>query len=351
MKKILIIAIAILSLQSCKKETVNVATFSGKIENNSATKLILTNNGDHEKEIIINEDGSFSDTLHIKTPGNYNIIIENINVGLAYLKNGYDISLKADNNSFLETLEYTGTGAATSNYLITQIKYGRSLGDTRMLFALDKDEFEKNLKNIRSSFDSIKTLYKDIDTTLLKTNDKQNEDFFAYLENNYDGQHARAKEMAKALEAIAKGKPSPEFNNFENFKGGKTSLKDLKGKYVYIDLWATWCAPCIAEIPALKSLEKQYHNKNIQFVSISIDDERTAGSWDNAHAKWKKMVADKDLTGVQLYAAQDLEFLQAYQVNSIPRFILIDPKGNIVDSNAPRPSDPKLITMFKELGI
>lgn len=128
-------------------------------------------------------------------------------------------------------------------------------------------------------------------------------------------------------------------------------MDSFKGSYVYIDIWATWCKPCLAQIPALKGLEEKYKNKKIKFVSISIDDESTAGSWDNALSKWKNMVESKSLTGVQLYAGQDIQFMQDYQVVGIPRFLLLDPKGNIISSNAPRPSDPSLEDLFKESGI
>ena len=63
------------------------------------------------------------------------------------------------------------------------------------------------------------------------------------------------------------------------------------------------------------------------------------------------MVKDKNLSGVQLYAGKDTKFAEEYLINGIPRFILIDPKGNIVNANAPRPSDPNLEVLFKELGI
>jgi peroxiredoxin len=66
-----------------------------------------------------------------------------------------------------------------------------------------------------------------------------------------------------------KGTPSPEFN-FENHKGGTTKLSDIKGKYVYIDIWATLRA-CRQEIPYLQKIEKKYEDKRIAFVSISID--------------------------------------------------------------------------------
>jgi len=155
--------------------------------------------------------------------------------------------------------------------------------------------------------------------------------------------------ITKAYEKIAgitKGRVSPKFVNYENHAGGTTSLDDLKGKYVFIDVWATWCGPCIVEIPALKRLEKQYHGKNIEFVSISID--RTGN-----HDKWKTMVSEKELGGIQLFADNEWNstFIKDYQITGIPRFILIDTEGKVVDPNAPRPSNPELIELFNSLNI
>ncbi|GAA3643891.1 TlpA family protein disulfide reductase [Flavivirga jejuensis] len=150
----------------------------------------------------------------------------------------------------------------------------------------------------------------------------------------------------EALKKLSRGEPSPVFTNYVNNSGGTSSLSDFRGKYVYIDVWATWCGPCLAEVPSLKKVEKQYHGKNIEFVSISIDVEKK-------RAAWSKMITDKELGGVQLLADKDwnTDFIKSYKINSIPRFILLDPKGNIVSWNAPRPSNPDLITLFNELNI
>ncbi len=145
---------------------------------------------------------------------------------------------------------------------------------------------------------------------------------------------------------LVKGNPSPKFINYENHKGGTTSLEDLKGKYVYVDVWATWCGPCKREIPFLKEVEKKFHNENVEFVSTSIDQAAD-------HEKWTAMVNEKELGGMQLFADNDWKskFVQDYGIQGIPRFILIDPQGNIVSADAPRPSDPKLIAMLEsELG-
>jgi thiol-disulfide isomerase/thioredoxin len=146
---------------------------------------------------------------------------------------------------------------------------------------------------------------------------------------------AKMAEQAAASDKM-KGQASASFN-YENAKGGTTKLEDFKGKYVYVDVWATWCGPCRKEIPFLKQVEEKYHGKKIEFVSISVDTAKD-------HDKWKKMVTDQSLGGVQLFADKDWgsAFVQSYGINSIPRFILIGPDGKIVDADAKRPSDPAL---------
>ena len=186
---------------------------------------------------------------------------------------------------------------------------------------------------------------------MLKESNDQNSNFFKKLLDNYDTMHANMLQQNIAEEKLKRGNLAPEFLNYENDAGGTSSLKDFKGNYVYIDVWATWCRPCIAQIPYLKKLEEEYKNKNITFVSISTDDDRrSSGSWEKAHDKWKNMVKQKNLTGTQLWSGKDnTRFSQEYMIRGIPRFILIDPKGNIVDSDAKRPTDPSIRTLLNEL--
>ncbi|MCF2874205.1 MULTISPECIES: TlpA family protein disulfide reductase [unclassified Tenacibaculum] len=152
------------------------------------------------------------------------------------------------------------------------------------------------------------------------------------------------------LKTTAKGQPAPKFENFKNYNGGTTSLDDLlgQGKYLYIDVWATWCAFCKREIPLLKRLEEEYHGKNIEFVSISVDDRRD-------FEKWKQTIVDREMTGIQLFSGKkqdDLEWAQKFLIKGLPKFILIDPDGKIVNPNAPAPSQgEKLIKIFDDLGV
>lgn len=136
---------------------------------------------------------------------------------------------------------------------------------------------------------------------------------------------------------------SPGFS-YVNINNKKVELKDLRGKYVYIDVWATWCGPCKAEIPHLQKVEKDYHGKKIHFVSLSVDKQADK-------PKWEKYVNENKLGGIQVIADKDFEsdFIKKYNIAAIPRFILIDPEGRIVSGNALRPSDPGLRELLDKL--
>ena len=177
---------------------------------------------------------------------------------------------------------------------------------------------------------SNKNLEKDFKAIMAIATDK---DFKDKLQAKYD----------KFAQLVA-GNPSPTFENYENYAGGTTSLADLKGKYVYIDVWATWCGPCKREIPFLQKIEEKYKSKNIHFVSLSIDEK-------GAHEAWKAMVKDKEMSGIQLFAPKDWKskFVRDYGIEGIPTFILIDPKGNIVSASAPRPSSKELPALLDSL--
>ncbi len=147
-------------------------------------------------------------------------------------------------------------------------------------------------------------------------------------------------DFLKDAATLAQGKASPLFT-YKSINGKEVKLENLKGKLVYIDVWATWCGPCKGELPHLKKLEKTYHRKPIHFVSISVDKNKAA---------WEKMVKDKKLEGIQLHAgdAWDSEFIKSYKINGIPRFILLDKKGNIISADAPRPSSSKIKSLLNE---
>lgn len=132
---------------------------------------------------------------------------------------------------------------------------------------------------------------------------------------------------------ITKGKKAPDFK-YLDINGKEVSLSDLKGNLVYIDIWATWCAPCREELPHLQKLEEVFKGTKIAFVSISTDKDKS---------KWEQMVKEEKMGGIQLHSGGDEVFMNAFRVKGIPHFILIDPEGNILEANMSRPSEEKTV--------
>lgn len=164
----------------------------------------------------------------------------------------------------------------------------------------------------------------------------------------FTGCNENKKVEVGAITEINAGEVSPPSVNmapgfsFQSINGDQVSLEDLRGKFVYVDVWATWCRPCIMQIPTLKEVEEKYKGTDIEFVSISVDKERDI-------QKWKKMVDEKELGGLQLYAGSDAQFHSDYKINSIPRFLLIGKDGELINGNAPRPLNHQTMGVNEEL--
>lgn len=347
MKKILTLlcALAIFACEKKEEAPKDYVTFSGTITNPNSDSIVLRTR-DYSKTIKVNADGTFSDTLKVET-GVYNFF-DGTESTSVFLKNGFDLAMTLDTKMFDETAKYTGEGSEHSNFLAEQSLKEEQLLNIDELSAIeDMDSLDKAFEGIKSELNALYTSNAAIDTTITNNATKNLEPML----NSYKSYIGQAIALRTEL---PKGAPSPTFTDYENYDGSKTSLDDLKGKYVYIDVWATWCGPCKAEIPSLKAIEQEYHGKNIHFVSMSIDDDRThKGSWDLAREDWKAMVKDKELGGIQIFAPNgwQSDFVQNYKINGIPRFILIDPNGNVVTPDAPRPSSEKLKELFTELNI
>lgn len=302
----------------------NTMQFTAEITNRNADIIyIKTPDGKTFKEIKINPKGVFQDTFEVKE-GLY-ILFDSSEYTLVYLKNGFDLNLKMDAKQFDESIIYSGKGAIENNYLAQKSLVNEEYQEK--LFAIQEEKaFSQLLLDFKSK------LQEKLKTPEMDANFKSvAEKLIASESAEMQMQFAETQKKQKLA-----GTLSPSFD-YLNHAGGKTKLEDLRGKYVYIDVWATWCGPCRAEIPSLKKIEEKYHGKNIVFVSISVDENKD-------FEKWKKFVSDKALGGIQLFADKNWnsDFMLAYGINSIPRFILIDPQGNILNPDMSRPSSPEL---------
>ena len=126
-----------------------------------------------------------------------------------------------------------------------------------------------------------------------------------------------------AAELLAPGELAPDFS-LPDIDGDAFAMKDLRGSYVVLVFWASWCPDCRAEVPELKAMYEKYAPKGIRFVSVSFD--RTA-------EKWKEYVASQSLPGVQLFdpaGKKESAVSAAYRVKWIPSLYLIGPDGKVV---------------------
>lgn len=349
MKKTILL-LAALGILACKNEPNNFVTFSGKIIDKNSDEIVISNDS-YSKTIKVNEDGTFSDTLNV-AEGKYNFYDGGESTTL-FLKNGYELIMDLDTKMFDETITYSGIGSETNNYLAKKSLMQETLYPPS-LFDFEEEDFNTTISDINNKLNAFLESYKTIDTALYSAEKMANDGFKEEMLGFYAKQKEYAEKRAAQFSDLT-DKPSPDFVDYENYKGGTTSLSDFKGKYVYVDVWATWCGPCKAEIPSLKEIEKSYHGKNIEFVSISVDNGRgyKDKSFEASKEGWKAMIAEKEMGGTQLFAdkAWESDFTKGYKVNSIPRFILIGPDGTVVNPDAPRPSSPKLIKLFNSLEI
>ena len=346
MKRLIALCIVLVLIACKKEEPKDYATVSGKIENPHESKTLKIFKGrEYEKVITVNDDGTFKDTLKVEE-GDYNFQ-HGDQRGQIYLKNDNETSFTTDYENFIETMAFDGDASDINNFSIQSFRLGNTYFTNELVASGSNEDLEKALENHRSAYEQLKEKFTNVDSTHLAIMDRNIETFTKQVRGFMASKFATRSQFPK-------GAPSPKFVNYENYAGGNTSLEDLKGKYVYLDIWATWCGPCKVEIPSLKKIEKQFEDKNIQFVSISVDEGRGyKGDAAAAYEGWKKMIADKELGGIQLMADNGFksDFVQAYKIQGIPRFILIDPQGNIVDADAPRPSNPKLVELLNSLDI
>lgn len=134
-----------------------------------------------------------------------------------------------------------------------------------------------------------------------------------------------------------------------DLKGGATILDSViaqnRGKVIYVDFWASWCGPCRAQMPDAQKLRERYRGKDVAFVYLALND---------VQERWLEAVREEHLNDAccQNYIITNpkrARFIEEHRITGIPRFMLFDRQGKLVDNDAPRPVNPKIVSAIDDL--
>lgn len=212
--------------------------------------------------------------------------------------------------------------------------YTKSSEEDKKAFAIIKEYAQANpssevnvlLFDWLSSFDDKTKIYEIMDKSLFKGAYKELEEWYLEMMKKFEELRAKAKAEQEArdkeLENKGVGEMAPDFT-LKNTKGTSVSLESLRGKWVVLDFWATWCGPCKASMPHLKEYYEKYAGK---FEVLGI-----AGS--SKEEDWKTMVKDMKLPWINVINPQNTtekeDVLKLYSIEAFPTYIIIDKEGKI----------------------
>ena len=399
----LIVAAGIYFAMNTKTDP-NQVTITGKITNPIGDEIQFNTQvapflGDTVYSTTLNKDGAFAISFNLDS-ATYLDFRHGVETTAMYVKPGDKIHLTIDTELFDETIKYQGSmhsAYLAERYLLEEGKnfYGkvyymssaeeyREILDSYRIAIVNKvskitdstfvnNEIIKLEKNINSAAEQQNKLVDknsvDARTYMWETRAIARDfNFYAAIDSlNSSDFNAMTEQYAAAFQSLLNNVTDAEFLvtaqekikkttdswverkttvdnmpkegeqaidfNYPDIEGNKYSLSSFKGNLVYVDVWATWCGPCKAEIPSLQTLEADYHDKNITFMSVSVDTDKEA---------WEKMVTEQELVGVQLWADGWSEITKYYAIFGIPRFMLFDANGNVISTDAPRPSSSEI---------
>ena len=363
MKKIIVIIIVSLFIFSCKTNpSAEKFKLSGEIKNISDQKIYLeqlyfSQKGPDVMDTAEIKNGKFELSAIAPEEGLYRLRLDKLEHGFIFINDKSQINFKADAsdislegpvfntpaNVLLKKLmvdlnnrneRITGTAA-----IVDRLKAGNGNDSLLAIESIKLNELGKGFKNFIINFidttsDPVVAMFalgytRDIDPLELK-------DAIPNLAKRFPKHQGVAALVLQYNQFIAQQSPSKPLNTgapkvgsiapdftINDVANKPFSLSSLKGKYVLVDFWASWCAPCRGENPFVVAAYNKYKHKNFTILGVSLDEERS---------EWINAIREDKLSWLQLSDLKGMNGSTAslYGIDAIPFNVLLDPQGKVI---------------------
>lgn len=349
LKKYIILASAAALAVGCQGNKTatngNAYTIEGKLQNAAPGQIYLFELG--EQQFIardtadISQDGTFSFQGEVKEPTLYRLgldqqnammmVLENKNIKVEADARDLNTTAKFENSEDSELFQELNKMVAESrqkemvlseqfNQAMSEGKTEEAEGYRKQYLGLQKEIkkfIAKHPQSIVSAFGTLSLVNPQLDFSFADSM------LTLYTQHIPESRYTKTlTERLSSMRTTAVGSVAPDFT-LPTPDGGSMALSELRGKYVLIDFWASWCAPCRKENPNVVKMYNKYKDKGFEIFGVSLDQSRE---------KWLKAVADDKLTWPQVSDLKGWESsaAQLYQVDAIPQTILLDREGRII---------------------
>ncbi|WP_053972147.1 TlpA disulfide reductase family protein [Mangrovimonas sp. ST2L15] len=235
----------------------------------------------------------------------------------------------------LNTMDSISVAISTSDLNEEEVKslYERRDKLSKEVTVLKTDFIKSHPKSIAASY-----VFNDAYYRRYFTHEEAKALFNGFDSSTLDGTpfYEEAKERISAVENTGIGMSAPELTTLNTLNGKEFKLSELKGNYVLLDYWGTWCGPCMAEIPKIKEYSQKYANKNFTVVGVNQGD---------TDKKWRDIIEKENYDWTHIRSTNETNLLIPFNVNSFPTKIVLDPKGKIIYSS----KNPEKVDMYQML--
>jgi len=351
MKKVFGLAMIAMSIIMVSCNNNDELSISGKVDNAGEIKKVLLYETDQLVDsAFLNESNEFKFRRNAQEPDFYTLVVGEKNF-LIVGKNGDDVNFKTDYADSTNTYEIKGSEDSEKIREFNQIGYEFS-----KIYKRIQDEYSVMTEANPAAKDSIfnvlmpqfqANMDKYSETTFKFARENKNNlaGFFAASsldQNKYEAELIEYAEEIRSvfpnnkavqsfvikmagLKPVSVGQIAPEFE-LNDTEGKLVKLSDFKGKYVLLDFWASWCAPCREENPNIVKQFEAFKNKGFTVLGVSLDEDKS---------DWLKAIKDDRLnwSHVSELKRWDGKVTMQYKIEGIPASFLLDPKGKIIAKN------------------